>query len=59
MSGDYVVAELATGEIMVKKIKFREGMIILSSVNPSYDAWVFKPEEVISYYKIVWKKEKA
>lgn len=58
-NGDYVVVRLATGEVMIKRIKFRGGLIILSSVNPSVEAWVCKPEEVVFYHRIVWKKEKS
>jgi len=58
-NGDYVVVKLATGEVMIKKIKFREGLIILTSVNPTVDAWVCRPEEVLFYHKIVWHKEKT
>ena len=57
--GDYVVVQMASGEMAIKKIKFHNGMIILSSVNPTVEAWVCKPEEIIAYHKVVWKKEKA
>lgn len=57
-SGDYVVAKLYTGEVMIKKIKFREGLIVLSSVNPAYEPWIYQPSEIIFFHKIVWKKEK-
>ncbi|KAF0218832.1 MAG: hypothetical protein FD174_2615 [Geobacteraceae bacterium] len=58
-TGDYVVAKLSTGEVMIKKIKFREGLVILSSVNPSVEAWICKPREIVFYHKVVWKKEKG
>jgi len=58
-SGDYVVVQLANGEMAIKRIKFHNGMIVLSSVNPSVEAWVCKPEEIVSFHKVVWKKEKA
>jgi len=57
-NGDYVIVQLTSGERLVKKIKFREGLIILTSVNPAIEAWICRPEEILSYDKIVWKKEK-
>ena len=56
---DYVVVQLATGEIMIKRVKFREGLVILTSVNPSVEPWVYRPEDVIAIHKVVWKKEKS
>lgn len=56
--GDYVVVQLLSGEMAIKRIKFHGGMIILSSINPAVDAWVCKPEEILAYHKVVWKKEK-
>jgi phage repressor protein C with HTH and peptisase S24 domain len=57
-SGDYAVIKLVTGEVMIKRIKFRDGLIILSSVNHAVEPWIYKPEEITFYHKIVWKKEK-
>lgn len=58
-NGDYVVVQMASGEMAIKRIKFHNGMIILSSVNPSVEAWICKPEEIIAYHKIAWKKERS
>jgi phage repressor protein C with HTH and peptisase S24 domain len=57
--GDYVVVQLVSGEMAIKRIKFHKGSIILSSVNPSVEAWVCQPEEILAYHKVVWKKEKS
>jgi len=57
-SGDYVVVQMVNGEIAIKRIKFHNGMVILSSVNPEVEAWICRPDEIVSYHKVVWKKEK-
>jgi len=56
-SGDYVIVRMVSGEVAIKRIKFRDEIVILSSVNPAVEAWVCNPEEIVSYHKVVWKKE--
>ena len=58
-NGDYVVVQLANGEMAIKRIKFHNGMVVLSSVNPTVEAWICKPEEILAYHKVVWKKERS
>lgn len=58
-AGDYVVAKLHNGEVMIKRITFRDNLIILGSVNPAVEPCIYAPDEVLFFHKIVWKKEKG
>lgn len=58
-SGDFVGARIADGRVVVKRIRFTDGIVLLESVNPQYPPIIIQREELVFAYKIVWKKEGA
>ena len=57
-SGDYAVVKTCKGEVMVKRMRFKDGMVILESLNPAYEPLLLKKAEVLFCHKIVWVKQK-
>lgn len=57
-SGDYAVVKTAKGEVMVKRVRFKDTMVILESLNPAYEPLLLKKAEVLFLHKIVWVKQK-
>lgn len=53
MSGDLVVARLQSGEVMLKKVKFQDGLIVLTSVNPTYEPIALKKKDLVLLHKVV------
>lgn len=59
VNGDYVVAKTRSGEVLVKRIRFSNGMVILESVNQTYPPVILKKEDVVFHHKIVWVKPRG
>lgn len=57
INGDYVVARTTKGESMVKRIYFRDGLVVLESFNEP--PLVYKKDEVLFYHKVVWVKQRG
>lgn len=57
VNGDYVVARTTKDESMVKRIYFRDGLIVLESFNEP--PLIYKKEEVLFYHKVVWVKQRG
>ena len=57
VSGAPVVAKLKDGRVMVKRIRFLNGHVLLESVNPNYEPIFTTRDDIEFAYKVVWKKE--
>lgn len=57
VNGDYVVVKTTKDEVMVKRIFFRDGLIVLESFNEP--PLVYKKTEILFYHKIVWIKPRG
>ncbi len=57
VNGDFVVARTTSDESMVKRIYFRDGLIVLESFNEP--PLIYKKEEVLFYHKVVWVKQRG
>lgn len=58
-NGNYAVVRLKSGELMVKRVRYKDGLIILESINPAYEPCVIKKHEMVFAHKIVWVKPKG
>lgn len=58
VSGDCGVVKLKNGAVMVKRLRFPDGFVILESVNPAFEPIVVQSSDIDFIRKIVWKKEK-
>ena len=58
VSGDYCVVKTRQGEVMVKRVRFRDGMVILESLNPAYEPILLKKKDVAFCHRIVWVKQR-
>ena len=56
-SGDYAVIKLKDGQVMVKKVKSKNGEFILSSSNPEYDDLFVSKEDVLFTHRIIGSKD--
>lgn len=57
VNGNYVVVKTTKGESMVKRIFFRDGLVVLESFNEP--PLIYKKEEVLFYHKVVWVKQRG
>lgn len=55
-SGMPVVAKLADGRVLIKRIRYINDHVLLESINPGYDPIFIKKDEIEFAYKIVWTK---
>ncbi len=46
-SGDYCVLKTKQGEVMVKRVRFSDGMTILESINPNYEPILLKKKDLV------------
>lgn len=57
-NGDLVVVALNTDEVMIKKLRKRDGMMVLQSINPSYEPLVLVPDGFRFIHKVCLIKPK-
>ena len=58
-NGDYVVARLVDGQVMVKRYRESNHTIILESLNPAHAPVVVGKDKLQFVHRVVWKKEKG
>ncbi len=56
MSGDMAVVRLHDDEVMIKRLRFRDNLVILESVNPAYEPIIISPDAIRFIHKVVWIK---
>lgn len=56
VSGDLAVVRLSSDEVTIKRVRFRDELIILESVNPAYEPRILSRDEVKFMHKVVWIK---
>ncbi len=59
VSGNYVILKTVKGEVMVKRVRFKDSLFILESINPAYEPLVLTKDEVLFFHKIVWVKPRG
>ncbi|PIR25632.1 MAG: hypothetical protein COX62_04535 [Deltaproteobacteria bacterium CG_4_10_14_0_2_um_filter_43_8] len=57
-AGDWVVVQLKSGEVMVKEVSMKDGLVLLKSLNPLHEPIVLKKSEVLAIHPVVWIKRK-
>ncbi len=57
-NGDLVVAALRSDEVMIKKLRKAEDMLILQSINPAYEPLILVPEGFKFIHKVCLIKPK-
>jgi len=58
-TGDYAVVRLADGQVMAKRIKEKDSVFILESINPGFSDIECPRESVITMHRIVWVKQRG
>lgn len=55
-NGDYVVVKTDRGEVMIKRIRIKDNLVILESVNPNHETRILDRKEIDFTYRVVWSK---
>lgn len=50
--GDLVVVGRKNDEIMIKKFRHKDGMVLLQSINPTYEPLMISPDEIHFMHKV-------
>lgn len=56
LSGDLAVIRLADDEVVIKRVRFKDDLVILESVNPTYEPRILTRHEVKFMHRVVWIK---
>ena len=57
-NGDLVVVALNSDEVMIKKLRQKDGMMVLQSINPTYEPLVLVPDGYRFTHKVCLIKSK-
>lgn len=57
-TGEYAVARLKDGTVAAKRVKAKNSLFILESVNPDYPPVECSAEDVVFLHRIVWAKQR-
>lgn len=56
LSGDLAVVRFSDDEVVIKRVRFKDDLVILESVNPAYEPRILSRHEIKFMHRVVWIK---